>query len=355
MQQRRAPVILILGTMGSRLVYAGPTTVRAWVPTRPTSVYADAAYLQCDEDGVAQFPLDVAGCLDRRPLDFVSPLRNRLGQDAFAVLPFPYDWRQSLFRSAELFADWVDAQHLETFDIVGVSTGGLIATQYARMGFGARIRKFISIGTPFLGMPRSLANIHTGAVLNRLADVFLAHKVRSLIRTFPSTYELLPCQSYFDATDHACAEAHGQPLRSHSEMCSFVESHCQISSRLLKAGAEFLLQLDPAEALRNVDTSYIVNSHRPTPSCISYGKSGKVHVTRRSFGDGSAPATSQTIGGQHEVVHPGHSYEFQGRHRTMHMNPLVMEQLASILLDAAPADSKLRVPRVSTPRRSGGS
>jgi len=314
------------------------------------SVFADVEYLQCGEAGRARFPLDVAGCLDRRPLDFVSPLRNRLAQDGIAVLPFPYDWRQSLFRSAELFADWVAAQHLETFDIVGVSTGGLIATQYARMGCGAKIRKFISIGTPFLGMPRALANIHTGKVLNRLADWLLAHKVRSLIRTFPSTYELLPCQAYFDATDHACVEAHGRPLRSHSEMCSFLESHSQISSRLLKTGTEFLLQLDPTEALRNVDTSYIVNSRRPTPARISYGESGKVHVTRRSFGDGSAPAISQTIGGQHEVLHPGHSYEFQGRHRTMHMDPLVMEQLASILLDAAPADSGMSEPPVPTPR-----
>ena len=350
MQHRRVPVVLILGSMGSRLVYTGPTSVRAWVPTHPINAYANLNYLQCDEDGVPKFQLEVAGCLGKPPLDFVGPLRNRLAQDGFSVLAFPYDWRQSLLVSAQMFAEWVEAQALDRFYIVGVSTGGLIATQYARMGFGAKIRKFISIGTPFLGMPRALANLHTGAVLNPVADFFLARKARSLIQTFPSAYEVLPSAAYFDAAGDHYIEAEAHPLRSHSETCSFLESHAQLSSRLLRAGTEFLLQLAPTKALRDVDTSYIVSTGLPTPAKILYQRSRQIQVSRQSFGDGSVPALSQTIGGQHEILHPGQSYEFQGLHRTMHLNPPIMEQVAKIL-----HETRTLVPAAATPRESGPS
>jgi pimeloyl-ACP methyl ester carboxylesterase len=269
-------------------------------------------------------------------------------------MAFPYDWRQSLFRSAESLADWIDAQRFETVDIVGVSSGGLIATQYARMGFGDRIRKFISIGTPFLGMPRALANLHTGAVLNGAADVVFAHKARALIRTFPSMYELLPCKACFDAENHACVDVHGNPLRSHAEMCSWLESLPQISSRLLKTGAEFLAELEPAEALRNVNTSFIVNRGRPTAARISYRENGTIRILRRTNGDGSVPLISQTIGGHNESMRAGQTYEFPGRHRTMHLNRRVMEQIARILLDDTTMCSDVTAGQVARPAGSDG-
>ncbi len=350
MQHRRDPVVLILGTMGSKLVYTGPRRAQAWVPNHPLSAYADLNYLQCDEDGVPKFQLEVAGCLDKRPLDFVGPLRKRLAQDGLSVLPFPYDWRQSLFVSTKSFAQWIEAQSLDRFNIVGVSTGGLIATQYARMGFGRKIRKFISIGTPFLGMPRALANLHTGAVLNLVADFFLARKVRSLIRNFPSTYEVLPSADYFNVAEDHYVQEGDRPLTSHSETCSFLESQTQISSHLLHSGREFLLQLAATTVLRNVDTSYIVSVGLPTPAKIHYHMSGQIRVSKESSGDGSVTALSQTIGGQQELLHPGKTYTFHCRHRTMHLNPSVMEQIAKIL-----NEPRTLVPGTSTPRISEAS
>lgn len=350
MQHRTVPVVLILGSMGSRLVYTGQTSVRAWVPTHPINAYANLNYLQCEEDGVPKFQLEVAGCLGKPPLDFVSPLRNRLAKDGFSVLTFPYDWRQSLLVSAQMFAEWVEGQALDRFNIVGVSTGGLIATQYARMGFGAKIRKFISIGTPFYGMPRALVNLQTGAVINPVANLFLARKARSLIRTFPGAYEVLPSAAYFEAAEDHYIQAEAHALSSHSETCSFLESQAQLSIPLLRAGTEFLLQLAPLKALRNVDTSYIVNIGLPTPAKIIYQKSGEIQVSRQSFGDGSVPVFSQTMGGQHEFLHPGQSYEFQGRHRTMHLNPPVMEQIAKIL-----HETRTLMPEAATLRESGAS
>ena len=325
-------MVLILGAMGSRLIHSGPTLTRAWVPTRPLSVGVALDYLRCDEAGVSKFDLEVAGCLDSPPLDFVSPLRNRLARDGFSVLPFPYDWRQSLLVTAAKFATWVEEQSLETFDIVGISIGGLIATQYVRMGFGARIRKFISIGTPFLGMPRALASLHTGAVLNRVADWFLGRKLRTLMRTFPSAYEVLPTAAYFDSVDQHYIEAGKRPLTSHTETLSYLEAHGDLSSPLLREGTKFLLQLAPAETLRAVDTSFIIGTGVPTPVRIQYRTSGRIRVSRQPLGDGSAPASSQTIGGQLEHLDSGRFHEFRGRHRTMHLNPRIMTQIAEILL-----------------------
>ncbi len=331
MQRGRLPVVLILGTMGSRLFCRSASRTRAWVPTRPVSAYADLNHLQCDEDGVPTSQLDTAGCLDQWPLDYVGPLRKRLAKDGFSVLPFAYDWRQSHFVSARAFADWIDDRRLDQFNVIGISTGGLIATQYARMGLGAKIRKFISIGTPFLGMPRALANLHTGAVIHRVADLFLARKIRSLIRTFPSVYEVIPSASYFYGANGHYVEADDQPLTSHRDTCAFLESQNELSAQLVRAGSEFLSQLAPEQALRDVDTAYIVGTGRPTPARIIYRHSGQIRVYRQAFGDGSVPARSQTIGGQNETLHPGQSYQFQGVHRTMHLDPPIMEHIATIL------------------------
>lgn len=343
MRQRRLPVILILGAMGTRLVATGRPKFRAWIPNRPLRVLADLEALQCNENGESCVALETAGCLDTRPLDFVGPLQRKLGRQELSIVAFPYDWRMSLSRSAESFAMWVDARQFDKVDIVGISSGGLIATQYARMGFANRIRKFISIGTPFLGMPRALANLHTGAVLNRAADLLFAHKARSLIRTFPSMYELLPCQAFFDAIDYGCVEVHGRTLHLHAEMVSWLDSLPQISSRLVMTGAKFLAQLDPVEVLKNVDTSYIVNSELPTSALVAYHENGTIRVRRQSNGDGSVPLVSQTIGGQDEALHPGQTYRFRGRHRTKHLNRQVMDQIAHILLDGTAPPSGRRV------------
>ena len=321
---------------------------RAWFPNRPFHLLSDLDALKCNEKGDSCLPLETAGCLDKRPLDFVGPFRKRLGHEGLSVETFPYDWRRSLFQSAWSLASWVETRRFERIDIVAVSTGGLIATQYARLGFADRIRKFISIGTPFLGMPRALANLHTGAVLNRVADVFFAKRVRTLIHNFPSTYELLPCSDWFDVADQACVEVNGQQIHSHREMMSWLNSVPEISTGLLQSGTEFLEQLRPSETLRYVDSYYIVNSGQPTPARISYNENGNIRVLRETNGDGSVPLCSQTIGGRNEDVHPGHTFKFQGRHRTMHLNPPVMDQIARILLTEMthPLEEQSVAPRI---------
>lgn len=331
--QRQVPVVLILGTMGTRLVTTGSRRSTVWIPTRPWSIVKELDRLRCDEDGKPLFPVETNGCLERWPWDFVSPLRQELSRHGLALDVFPYDWRQSFFRAAESLRDWIDARGFRTCNIIGVSTGGLIATQYVRSGFASRVRKFVSLGTPFLGMPRALASLHTGVGLGPVTDLFLARKVSDLVRTFPSTYELLPCQSYFETEPMPCLSIPTGPVTSSAAMLEWLKNVPRACSSLAIEGSRFLAELDPVSTLRQVDTSFIVNSSRLTPAQVTYHSTDSVRVTSHVFGDGAVPVASQTIGHQTDAVNPGRTFLFEARHRTMHLKKDVMRRMVEILTD----------------------
>ena len=316
--------------MGSQLELVGTKQRTVWLPRNPLRIAGSLDCLQCDSEGRPTTSIQATRCLDRWPFDFVGPLRRRLQQAGLELQTFPYDWRRSLFHSASCFADWVNDRNLDTIDIIGVSTGGLIATQFARNGYGDRIRKLIAVGTPFLGMPRALMNLELGSGVNSIADFLFARKFQQLISSFPAAYEVIPGDAYRSVAPIPFINASPAVVDAEAQN-SFLKSRLLISASLFDQGQRFLAELNPAETLRSVDTSYIISSAQTTPVQIDYSDSGKVRVRSDMYGDGGVPVFSQTIGGLAQQIHPGKQFEFQGPHRTLYLQRLVMERIVKEL------------------------
>jgi len=143
--------------------------------------------------------------------DLIDALRHDLtpvNDRPTPVFPFPYDWRQDCRRSADqlrLFVDEVRARtwllpHYRTetdkrVDLVGHSMGGLIIADYlSRYGNEGRVRRVVTLGTPFQGSVEAIKKLTTG--LGTLTGERPRDRERETARTIPALYQLLPTYAH---------------------------------------------------------------------------------------------------------------------------------------------------------------
>ncbi|NVM20798.1 MAG: alpha/beta fold hydrolase [Desulfobacterales bacterium] len=137
--------------------------------------------------------------------DLMAALREELQRDdeVTPVFPFEYDWRQDCRLTADLldkFSDEVIARtkllpHYrgEDFrvDMVGHSMGGLIIAAYLnRYGNKEKVRRVVSIGTPFQGAVDAVLKLIIGK--GQLTGENPRDRERVTARTVPAIYQLLP-------------------------------------------------------------------------------------------------------------------------------------------------------------------
>lgn len=117
---------------------------------------------------------------------------------------FAYDWRKSNIENAAFVADYVKC--IQKFypeskiDILAHSMGGLLTRRYLLDYPTAPVNRVITVASPWLGTPKAILTLETGAFLNlgqniglRLSDL----DIKNLTRFFPGFHELLPSQFYF--------------------------------------------------------------------------------------------------------------------------------------------------------------
>jgi len=128
-------------------------------------------------------------------------LRDRFGERA-DIVPFDYDWRQELSRSAarlETLVEKLRAEGVGKIGIVAHSMGGLVVAYYLRYGGqdpraavdhgnGSTITAAIIGGTPFAGTPHAFRNLQHGTALGWTKEPLQA----LCLGTFPSMYQLVP-------------------------------------------------------------------------------------------------------------------------------------------------------------------
>ena len=117
------------------------------------------------------------------------------------VLLFPYDFRQSVERSAEQLGAAVAARigsERRRVIVVAHSMGGLVARYWLGPGSGAaRCRALITLGTPHRGAPKALDVLANGV---RVGPVRFG-RLSAVVRGWPSVYELLPRYPALAAAD----------------------------------------------------------------------------------------------------------------------------------------------------------
>ncbi len=193
--------VLLPGIGGSSLLMDGQA---AWpgTPAEYVGGLSDERFARLMSDAVVPVEVlpDLAGVAAYAPLlATLQALGFTPGGGARTLLPFAYDWRQSVTRTAAQLADRLDAEAARDpadFFLIAHSLGGLVARHlleertFAGRPGRAAVRLLVTIGTPHRGAPAVLAPI-LGA---RGFGFMNGPQVRLLTADsrFPAAYDLLP-------------------------------------------------------------------------------------------------------------------------------------------------------------------
>ena len=115
---------------------------------------------------------------------------------------FPYDWRRDNKQTAAELAEFVQVAlrynpDAEAVDVLAHSMGGMVSRRFIIDQTTNRVRKFISVDTPYLGAPKFINVMQTGdfAPIAWLENSLM----RRAVRFFTGPHQLAPSLYYFQA------------------------------------------------------------------------------------------------------------------------------------------------------------
>lgn len=126
-------------------------------------------------------------------------------QDHPNLFVYAYDWRLDNAENAALLSQYVTC--IEQFypntrvNILTHSMGGLLARRYI-LDNPDKVDKLITIAAPWLGAPKAIMALETGAFLEpsfvqAVATQLSDAEIKTLVEFFPGAHQLLPSPAYF--------------------------------------------------------------------------------------------------------------------------------------------------------------
>jgi pimeloyl-ACP methyl ester carboxylesterase len=108
------------------------------------------------------------------------------------LIEFAYDWRQDVRESAKKLAQTIDNWKVTPpITIIAHSLGCLVSRYYIECLNGKdKVGRLILLGGPHYGVPHAITSLHTGR--NILPFGMLGDRLREILITFPSAYQILP-------------------------------------------------------------------------------------------------------------------------------------------------------------------
>lgn len=132
-------------------------------------------------------------------------LDNGYEEDA-DLFVFPYDWRFSNKKTAELLDEKIneilEITGAEQVDIASHSMGGIVAKTYIKNFGDGKIDHLIFMGTPHLGSPKGAKTLIYGddmglKTLFNLISILNEKRLKIISQNMSSVYELVPSKKYF--------------------------------------------------------------------------------------------------------------------------------------------------------------
>ncbi len=256
-----------------------------------------------------------------------SPIEKIINNCGFEIngwkkryLPFPYDWRVDLFKTAEKLATLLDnqvEQGATEITIVAHSMGGLVgrlaieSPLFRERAFITKVSRFFALGTPHSGAPLALARIlGLDSSLGISASDF---KVLTNNECFPSAYQLLPAPK-----EDVCWNVEGVGIEALDIYDEPTSKRLGMSSRLLQFPIKLHENLGASKVLGHVRYILVGGRGRTTVSRLEIADSGtpKIRIDRNSvvatggYGDGTVPLIS-ALGG------PGQKLTTLGQHKSV--------------------------------------
>ena len=301
-------IIVIPGIAGTALKIKNPDRlVWLWAP--------NLKYLKCNENGASEyelFPTTEGGL--KWPLitygifNLYKPMCERLKKEfgtKYDVVFFPYDWRMNNSTIAAQLKDFIDTSGYSEVILVAHSMGGLVASKYIASDVGQRkTKKLVTLGTPYLGAPRSIYVMETGDMFG-IAE----NKIKDLANNFPAVYQLMPQSKGFSNY----IQKNGTVLNGYLETTNFLKT----LSWGKKSNGSAKPMFTVANAFNNTlytGANHIVNSGKvpiykiygsdlETIKTVCYDANGKyTDVITTNAGDGTVLAVSARCGNYSNVA-----------------------------------------------------
>ncbi len=217
-------------------------------------------------------------------------LNYERGKDLFE---FAYDWRQDVRESAKILAQEMDNWPISPpVSIIAHSLGTLVSRYYVeKLGGKEKVDKIILLGGPHSGVPQAISSLIVGADL--LPFGFLGERLREVLATFPSVYQILP--TYRCVYDQA-----GHPINLFKEDTWLPEWQ----RPLLRTGYEFRRELGTQSSVHTISVfGYGMNTvTRIMVQRTSEGKWEKMDFEVDPKGDDRVPEGSAVLKGSD--LHP---------------------------------------------------
>jgi len=311
----RTPVIIIPGIMGSYLNKEDGTEV--WMNLPKMAFPGSDSYLDdlgLNDNGETVINLEATDIIDKTGSeDFFNSLVTLLNNYGYKndsdLFVFPYDWRLDVSSSSSMLQTKIQQIKEKTgsdkVDVIAHSMGGLLIKEYIKTYNGNFINKFIDIGTPHNGSPKSYKILTYGDNLNASILFGLvglnSERIKIVSQNMPSVYQLLPNSSYggylYDMDD--LDENSEKGLLSYSETKTFMKNTGR-NSLLVDRAESFHQELDnlnPSDY--GVETYNITGCGIPTLDKIfilnKENSGGVEYNISFANGDGTVPLKSAEV------------------------------------------------------------
>ena len=241
------------------------------------------------------------------------------------VYTFPYDWRQdnriSALQLGEAIERWHSFHPHAKAWIIAHSNGGNIARWYIeQLGGKEHVERLFLLGVPGKGTPKAMRVLIAGldTLFRRRFNLFgIPSLTRTIFRTFPSMYQLLPYQQPF------MFDENNQPINILDDQgwLTLLKEN-EISH--LNDGQKFFADLGDQ---LSIDSVCIFGRRYPTTNLgiVSYGANQswqKVEWISNETGDGTVPERSAIFANAQRI------YPFSVTHGELYNNPAVLNILS---------------------------
>lgn len=301
------PVIIIPGIMGSYLKNS-ESNEEVWINLLKIVLPGSDSYLNdlsLNEDGMSNLPLVADGIIKKInvPLfstDYFEGLLSVLESEGYveddSLFEYAYDWRLDIQTVADELREKIEEVKAitgaEKVDVVAHSMGGLLTKDFLKDN-ATSVGKFIDIGTPHVGSPKSLITLEEGET-----GIYLLNKgtIKFISQNMPSVYELLPSEAYFADGDYYVWDGVGKNERlSFEETKNYLKSSGR-NQTLVDLADDFHRELDDVNpADYGVKTYNVVGCGTPTLGkfyLLDDSPTHPVYNIGLINGDGTVPAKS---------------------------------------------------------------
>ena len=294
---QRRPVVFVPGIMGSQLWLGSE---RVWPNVRMLfsnpEIYRLPDETPLTPNGIVDEVVVVPNLIRQeqysRLCDFlVESLGYTRGVD---LLEFAYDWRQDVRDSARRLGEAIEGWGVTPpVTIIGHSLGTLVTRYFVeRLGGSRVVDKLLLMGGPHQGAPEAVTTLLSGP--NLLPFGLLGDRLREVLATFPSAYQILPRYACVQDESGQAVDIYANPLWLPEER-----------RPLLALAQEFQNEL--AYAPPSVPTVCIFGYAQKTITDLRIEREAaggwqKLNLQRVDAGDNTVPQASAVLPGAD--VHP---------------------------------------------------